>query len=85
MFVVLRPLGWERQGIDGVTERFNDADTGGVSVSPDAQAVFFFIAFACFVVAAILSFMPRSWVMTLVASGLASWVFVLFWTAVKAA
>lgn len=53
-------------------------------MSADGQAIFFFIAFAVFVVAAILSVTPRAWWNLLVAGGLASWVFVLFWTAVKA-
>lgn len=53
-------------------------------MSADSQAIFFFVAFAAFVVAAVLSVVPRVWWNLLVAAGLASWVFVSFWTAVKA-
>lgn len=54
-------------------------------MSADAQMVFYLVAFICFVVAAVLSFMPRAWMSFFVAAGLASWVFVLFFSALKAA
>ena len=52
-------------------------------MSPGAQAIFYFLAFAMFVVAAILSFTLKAWWNLLVAAGLACWVFVPFWVNVK--
>ena len=54
-------------------------------MSADAQMVFYLVAFICFVVAAVLNFMPRAWPVFFVSLGLASWVFVLFFSAMKAA
>lgn len=57
-------------------------------MTPDAQALCFFIAFAAFVVAAVLyAVRPTraAWLApVLVAGGLAAWVFVNFWVAVHA-
>jgi hypothetical protein len=49
-------------------------------VSPDAQAIVLFIAFACFVASAILHAIPRAWPTALIAIGLAAWVLVPLWT-----
>lgn len=53
-------------------------------MSAEAQSVFFFIAFVCFVVAVFLSVPPKEWWQALVAAGLASWIFVSLWTAIQA-
>ena len=55
-------------------------------MSTDTQAIFFFLAFVFLVVAAVYCFVPigRSIALGLVASGLACFVFVYLWTAMKA-
>jgi hypothetical protein len=55
-------------------------------MSSQSQAVFFFISLICFVVAAIVAWVvaPRQIYSTLIAAGLAAWVFVAFWSAVEA-
>ena len=55
-------------------------------MSPEGQLICYFLAFVLLVVAAVYCFVPigRSIALGLVASGLACFVFVYLWTAMKA-
>lgn len=53
-------------------------------MSGDGQAAFFIFAFACFLVAAVVSFSQRAIAAGLIALGAAAWVFVLTQNALDA-
>ena len=53
-------------------------------MSPEATMIWLFVAFVAFVVGAVLSAMGRSWWNLTASVGLAAWVLVPFWAALKA-